>query len=201
MTEHPDPPRLADLAREMPPPAELEGRVVAALAERGLLRPSRFRRARTGLALAAAAALAAFVAGGLVGRLSSRPSPPPAAGDGRPTFALFLFEDAAFDVATGEAGRERVAEYVAWGRGLSAVGGRTVGGAKLALEVPGVLLDGVAAGVPAVSAPPDPALGTMAGFFLVEAASLDEAVALARGCPHLRYGGRIVVREVEGVGR
>ena len=198
--DRPDP-LLADLRRELPPAVELEDRVVDALAARGLLRPSRFRRARTGLALAAAAALTAFVAGGIVGRLSAPAASRPPGPSGRPTFALFLFEDAAYRSVSGDARRERVTEYVAWGRGLGALGGRTVGGEKLRLEVPGVILDGVADGIPAVAAKPDLEIGTMAGYFLIEAASLDDAVALARSCPHLRYGGRILVREVERVPR
>jgi hypothetical protein len=39
--------------------------------------------------------------------------------------------------------------------------------------------------------------GALLGFFLVRAGSLDEAETLARGCPHLRHGGTIAVREVD----
>ena len=35
------------------------------------------------------------------------------------------------------------------------------------------------------------------GYFLVRAASYDEAVEIARDCPHLKYGGRIEVRQVD----
>jgi hypothetical protein len=35
------------------------------------------------------------------------------------------------------------------------------------------------------------------GFFLVKAESYDQAVALARGHPHVAYGGTIEVRAVE----
>lgn len=38
------------------------------------------------------------------------------------------------------------------------------------------------------------------GYFLVSASDYDQAVKIAEGCPHLNYGGRIELREVENVG-
>jgi hypothetical protein len=35
------------------------------------------------------------------------------------------------------------------------------------------------------------------GFFVVSAASLEEAAAVARSSPHVRDGGRIVVRPID----
>ncbi|MGQ0715255.1 MAG: sigma-70 family RNA polymerase sigma factor [Gemmatimonadaceae bacterium] len=37
------------------------------------------------------------------------------------------------------------------------------------------------------------------GYFAIEAADYDEAVAIARSCPHIKYSGRIEVREVDVV--
>lgn len=37
---------------------------------------------------------------------------------------------------------------------------------------------------------------TIGGFFLIEAENLDEAMEIARECPHLTYNGRVEVREV-----
>jgi hypothetical protein len=37
----------------------------------------------------------------------------------------------------------------------------------------------------------------VSGFFLIRAGSLDEAEAIARDCPHLRHGGRVLVRDVD----
>lgn len=39
------------------------------------------------------------------------------------------------------------------------------------------------------------------GYWIVEAANYDEAVALARDCPQLEFGGSIEVREVEDLSR
>ncbi len=37
----------------------------------------------------------------------------------------------------------------------------------------------------------------MGGYFIVSAANYDEAVKVAQSCPHLKYGGRIELREIE----
>jgi len=36
----------------------------------------------------------------------------------------------------------------------------------------------------------------ISGYFVIDAASWEDAVAVARTCPHLRYGGRIILRPV-----
>jgi hypothetical protein len=35
------------------------------------------------------------------------------------------------------------------------------------------------------------------GFFMVRAASREDALAIASGCPHLRHGGTVVVRAID----
>lgn len=35
------------------------------------------------------------------------------------------------------------------------------------------------------------------GFFIIEAANYEEAVEKCKTCPHIKYGGRIELREVE----
>jgi len=88
-----------------------------------------------------------------------------------------------------------VSEYKEWARGL-AVQGHLAGGEKLAPEET-ILGAGAALG-PARATPwaPESRLG---GFFMIAARDQAEAVAIARGCPHLRYGGRIILRRVEEV--
>jgi hypothetical protein len=39
--------------------------------------------------------------------------------------------------------------------------------------------------------------GALAGFFIVSAATAAEAESIARSCPHVRYGGRVVVRLID----
>lgn len=37
------------------------------------------------------------------------------------------------------------------------------------------------------------------GYFVISAASYEEAVEISRECPHLKYGGRIEVRQVDAM--
>jgi hypothetical protein len=38
---------------------------------------------------------------------------------------------------------------------------------------------------------------SLAGFFIVSAASAAEADSIARSCPHVRHGGKVDVRPIE----
>ena len=121
-----------------------------------------------------------------LGRLPREQAPPP-------TFALLLYgatsgEDSAAHVA-------RAAEYSLWANASrtdsQVIGGQAIGGQQTALvwnAAHGV--DSVAAEEPAG----DPT--KLVGYFLVQAASRDAAVKLAWNCPHLKYGGRVVVRAI-----
>jgi hypothetical protein len=76
-------------------------------------------------------------------------------------------------------------EYSQWARDLAA-GGTPISGEELsedAREVP---------------APPGAPLDGLlpSGFFVVSAPDLDAAQRIASTCPHIRYGGRIVVKRV-----
>ena len=35
------------------------------------------------------------------------------------------------------------------------------------------------------------------GLFTIKAADYDEAVEISKECPHLKYGGRVELREIE----
>ena len=37
----------------------------------------------------------------------------------------------------------------------------------------------------------------LSGFFIIEATTYEEAAAIAATCPHLKYGGRIELREID----
>lgn len=49
-----------------------------------------------------------------------------------------------------------------------------------------------------VDGPFSEAKEAIAGYYCVRAAGIEEAVAAARGCPILTYGGSVEVREMEG---
>lgn len=167
---------LRSLGGDVPPPERLKSLVLQDLRARGVLRP----RGPRWLSLAAVlAGLGLFAGGYLVGRREGEPA---AVAPGTPQYALLLYEDDAFDRTRPEA--SLVAEYSAWA-GRLAVAGQFVGGEKLGLHV-------------AVEPGPGAAgLGDLTGFFIVAAPTDSAARAVARGSPHVRLGGRIVVRRVD----
>lgn len=179
---------LGRLPREAAPPAQLEDATVAALAARGLLRPAaRTRGIHPWLALVASLLL--FVGGLVIGRLGGPPRQPE---DGWPRFALFLYEGPEYDQPPLEGMAQRVEEYVAWAtekrdNGVVEGGEKLREGTDLAIEPDGST--GEVAAVPGAS--------RLAGYFIVQAEDRRAAAEIARTCPHVRYGGRIVIREIE----
>ena len=174
-----------------PLPASLRDRVLLE-ADRKMAAP-RSRPSWMRITLRAAIAAALLVAGGLLGPIvgdrvhhlfAAEPQP---AGD---EFLILLYEaPEGLRPASAEGERESVAEHKAWARGL-AESGALVGGEKLDPYVR------VVAAPSAVAAPPGSVLG---GFFRVRAGSFDEAVAIARSCPHYLHGGVLEVRRIEPV--
>jgi hypothetical protein len=165
-------PEWADaLPRDVAPPDEIRGRVVAVLRERGLLAPSG-RRLRP--LLASAAAVVLFAAGWMAGSAAERSAPAADRGE----FMLLLFGGAS---APGDE-PARVREYGDWARRLAREG-RHVSGERLGEAA-------AAVGGPLPSGP------VPSGFFIVEAQSAAEARDLASGHPHVRHGGTIVIRRI-----
>jgi hypothetical protein len=170
------------------PPAALEARVVATLAERGLLapasRPGRFGGVWRATAMIAAA-VTLFAAGALTAR--AWPERGAATPDPEPRFALLLYGGSEEGGAAAEAAR--VDEYRRWAVGL-AQRGHYVAGEKL-----GVDANELTSTAATRMAAPGPE--SLAGFFVVGASNASEAETIARSCPHLRHGGRIVIRPIE----
>jgi hypothetical protein len=184
---------LSTLPRTAVPPPGLEDRVVAALADRGLVRAIGPRRParRLGWLAAAAACLVAGVCGwalrGLV-EPAVPPAPPPPA---EREYLLLLAEPAPLRTAKPRA--ELVDEYRGWAAGLAGRG-RLVTAARLSGD--GRLLASPAPGAAIAAADTAATANPVTGFFVIRAAGLAEAVEIARGCPHLAYGGEISVRPV-----
>jgi hypothetical protein len=135
---------------------------------------------------AAAAAVLLLVGGFLAG---SRFAAVPSAPEG-PRFVLLLYEDEGFAPTAPPA--DLVAEYGQWAANARS-DGVAIGGEKLddrgwVLE-PGAL-------PPDAREPDHPDLGRMTGYFVISASDEAEALAIARTCPHLRHGGRVVVRGI-----
>ena len=119
-----------------------------------------------------------------LGMQYGQPDPSPAL-EGR-RFVLLLLEPADAPLPAAEEA-SRVVEYGNWA-GELARDDMLDAGEKLAWD--GQVVGG--SDVP-VAAP----LERVTGFFIVRADSLDQALALARECPHALHGGRVEVREIE----
>jgi hypothetical protein len=164
------------------PPARLQERVVESLRARALLRAPRSVLApRWAWPVAIAAGLLLFAGGWAVGR---RTAPEPGAGPaaGLRHYTLLLYEGPRFNVGgTPEAALVR--EYTAWAHGLAGKG-RLVAGEKLGTN------EWTLGDQSETSSGPT-------GFFVIAAIGDDEALAIARTCPHLRYGGTVSVRPID----
>lgn len=172
---------LAGLPRELPPPAGLEERVVARLAEKRLLA----RRSTRSWLLPLAAALAGLAGGWLL-----RGAPVPASARSDASLYLLLLSG---EPRTERSEPELVSIYKAWGSDLAARG-QLAGSQKLKHE--GIVLaDGSEGPASALEIGSE----TPSGFFLVRALSLAEAETIARSCPHARFGGRVTVRPIDPV--
>lgn len=114
-------------------------------------------------------------------------------------FMLLLHESpASFAEVTPEQMEQVIAEYVAWREALEKQG-RLAGGEKLRDEG-GRHLSGFGADLKVVDGPFAEATEVIGGYFTVEARDYDDAVEVAKSCPHLKYGGRIELRQVEPTG-
>jgi hypothetical protein len=169
---------LRDLPLEVAPDASLEERTVAALRARSLLRADRapWRVRGSGWLAAAGIVLVAFLAGYATGTSTSIPVRPEA------SFALMLYGSVGGDSATQAS---QAQEYGRWAR-ANHVEGRVIGGEALGDLV------GVAGRADTLAASEE-----LVGFFLVQASDRESATRLAAGCPHVKYGGRVVVREIQ----
>jgi hypothetical protein len=190
---------LGHLPREMSPPAALEESTVRAVRAAGVLRgPARMGLSIASWVLAASVAGIAFVGGsvfatraGSVARSAARVVVDTLQ---EPTFALLLYGGGPSDDSATHASRS--VEYSEWARTANA-SARVVGGEALGTAVAAVAMHTVRRGVDSIIVDDPPAeSGDFVGYFLVRAPDRAAALALARDCPHLRYGGRVVVRRV-----
>jgi hypothetical protein len=170
---------LSALRRDREPPPVVEERLLAALRTAA---PGRGRRSLLVSGLGYAAALALGLA---LGR-GSRSAAPPL----QPRFLLLLYEDTGFVVGSPAEQQARVRQYSAWAR-ERAREGRLLSGEKL--EEVGEELRGALGPAPLGR---DRLKDEPRGFFVVVAPDAAAAAAIAAGCPHLRHGGRIVVRPI-----
>ena len=88
-----------------------------------------------------------------------------------------------------------IGEYIAWRHKLEAEG-KFAGGQKLRDEG-GRHLSGWNGDFRVTDGPYAEAKEVIGGLFAIKADDYERAVEIARECPHLKYGGRIELREIE----
>ncbi|MFY9608267.1 MAG: YciI family protein [Blastocatellia bacterium] len=182
------------LTREEMPPSFLEERIVEALKGSNLIRSPRrgWRLSYSQIGVALAGSLAVFVLGAIVGtRWVSGSSQKP----GMPEFMLVLRASAQeSQERSSEEVRKSVEEYSAWAREIRKTG-LLVGGEKLKEQA---RLLRMADGRASVSENfPGPTESLIEGYFLIQATDYQHAVAIAAGCPHLKYGGTVEIRQID----
>ena len=173
------------LAREKQPPALLETQVIRSLKEAQLLRQptTQWRRRAPRIVGLLAASLLIFFGGVLVGAKwwgarASRPGP------SSPRFMLVLNAAEPSRPRSLEEVKRIVDEYRGWASGLRDQG-ISVEGEKLKEEIRVVGEDQARQ------------QKRISGYFLIGAPDFDQAVQIASGCPHLKYGGTIEVRQID----
>ena len=184
--------RVVAAARELPDRAPItdpwpapRAAITAADEDPAVSRP---RRAVRSLAWAFAAGVLVTLAAWLAfGRSQGTGVSEPTVAGG--SYLLLLHEPEGFASEGTPAEQAAVVErYASWARGL---GARCLGGEELAPEGWEISL---AEQRERASGPgPHPVIG---GFFLVQAADEDEALRIARTCPHLERGGSIELRPI-----
>ncbi len=159
------------------PPVALEARVLVAARAAGLVTRSPWRTRLTQLA----ASIALLIVGAAAGRLLVPQSTPTTAA---PSLARYMLLLAGDETPTTD-NASRAAEYGAWARELSMKGvpvdGEELTGAATLISTRGAALSDLA---------------NVGGFFIIEAENDAAAAALAKTCPHVKYGGSVVVRKV-----
>lgn len=114
-------------------------------------------------------------------------------------FLLTLFEDpSAHRELSPTEMQGMLQEYGAWAKALQDEG-RLLGGEKLTDEG-GRVLTSHKGDIRVTDGPYAETKEVLGGYFVIEAADYDDAVELAKGCPHTRYGGAIHVRAIDDCG-
>lgn len=168
---------------DTPPSPRLKARVITTLQRHGHLAG---RHARQSARLLMAAGIAAAA---MLGFIAGRSGSAVLARNPGPQYLLLLFEDASY--RDDRPMREIVTEYAQWADSLDRAG-KLVLAEKLGAQRHQVARDDVGQ----VSA-----VGGATGFFIVRAENASSAVDIARGSPHVRAGGRIVIRPIDHVGQ
>lgn len=114
-----------------------------------------------------------------------------------PKYMLLLHDDpAGFMSLSPEEMQKAIEKYIAWGDRLRA-DGVILDGNKLS-DQPGKVVRRTGGQVRATDGPHTESKEVLGGYYVIEAASQDEAIARASDCPHLDFGS-IEIRAIDTV--
>jgi hypothetical protein len=165
------------------PPDSLKRNIVTQLLRHELLRPRWYQMRSVIIAAGAAAAILLVVFGAVIG-VWLQPSRT-VAGTAQPAFMLLL-RSREGSLAGNE--NDRVREYGIWAGDL----------VKKGQYVDAGRLSDASKKLTKQGSDPIPANDTpVSGYFIIRAADLDQAVEIARNCPHITYGGELEVRPID----
>jgi hypothetical protein len=112
-----------------------------------------------------------------------------------PSFILFLHEhQGQFDQRSEDEMMRIIQEYGAWAAKMREAK-RFVGGEKLTDDT-GKVLRPKSGRIVVTDGPYAESKEIVGGFFTITAKDYDEACEIATDCPHLKYGGRVEVRQI-----
>jgi hypothetical protein len=110
-------------------------------------------------------------------------------------FLLFLHEDQGqFDGRSYDEMMRVIQEYSAWAQKMRDEK-RFEGGEKLTDDT-GKVLRSKGGKVVVTDGPYAESKEVVGGYFAISARDYDEACEIAKACPHLKYGGRVEVRQI-----
>lgn len=112
-----------------------------------------------------------------------------------PKYMLFLHEDQEqFDGRSEDEMMRIITEYGAWAQKMRDEK-RFVGGEKLTDDA-GKVLRNKGGKIVVTDGPYAESKEVVGGYFAIEAKDYAAACEIAKECPHLKYGGRVEVREI-----
>ena len=180
------------LPKRISPPGELEEKIMKRLKEEGLVNSDE-KQNKWGvfrLAVASAVAVLILILGVAVGSYWQT-VPADLANDQTPQFLLLLRSDSqGGEKLSKEEVGERVKEYTAWASQINEKG-QLINAEKLKSKT------GVLDETKKIKSAANQTDSLVVGFYLVKADSYEQAVSIAKDCPHLKYGGEVEVREID----
>lgn len=185
---------FAGLTKEKMPPSLLEEQIVEKLKAANVIRSPRlgWLSGYQRIGVAFVLSLTIFVIGAMVGaRLISAPPKK----SNLPEFMLILrMSRVEMEAISPAEELQRVKEYSAWARDMERRG-LLLGGEKLKDE--GRFLSQLKESATVAETPSNAAEGDIAGYFLMPASDYDQAVTIAKTCPHLKHGGIVEIRQID----